>query len=415
MNTLRSGVPRSLCLLALTVTLAACGNQSPVALTSSQDLVSLTLRSDSVSPLTASALMPQGVPFNDDGTPAVQSVRVQVFNNAGDDTGPLIRFDRWGNQSSNGIRDYIELTPESTTATIRLLPGTYDFESTGLTQNNGGVALAYQYLRAQPINGIEKPPEDRSNLKPGEVNIHLKTLIGRVKLEPSLPLNYVLPGQVFDLNLVVQTPDAGGGKRYSVPLADFTYLPISRIPEFGLEVVSSSQLGSRVRVVQPPTNPSPGAAQPLKVSLLQRVVGLRSDLKFTTRPAYQVLPSDVSFEIPLYPTTTLGVDLTRPTLRVFKVQEFRSVIAVGGRVDDNVGIAKIQVYEGVVLLGSTDAEESRQPGVERISFQTGSYSGNDYNWNGVSIDAAKKRTLTVVAQDTSGNETRVTESFLSRF
>ncbi|WP_412029082.1 hypothetical protein [Deinococcus yunweiensis] len=358
--------------IAMTALLAACGSQISTT-ASAPALVPLSLDVGNLGSVKSATLKAQGVPFNDDGTSAVQSVHVKVYEeyNTGGSGIPL-RFDADGNQTPNGSRNYVELTPDQTTTEIRLAPGTYDFEATGLTATTSGVALAYDLQSDRTINATGGPSEDTVTFK-------LRTLVGQVSLEPVLPVTYVLPGQILDLNLVVQTPQIAGGRRYAVPLADYSFSEATGSETRGVSVQETSSLGERIQILPPENNAT-------DIHLYQRLQGLAT-------PNPTLATFGVTFSRPYYSTTGLGVDLERPTL-IASAQEYRGHLFITFDTSDNVGVARVQIYEGVRLVGSTDDLQS--PFGE--FFGAMAYTGGD---------PSVPHDYTVVTQDTSGNETRL--------
>ena len=77
---------RSLGTVAVTALLAACGSQTPTT-ASVPTLIPLTLHLGGLDGVKSAALKPQGVPFKDDGTSAVQSVHVKVYEEYSTDGG----------------------------------------------------------------------------------------------------------------------------------------------------------------------------------------------------------------------------------------------------------------------------------------------------------------------------------------
>lgn len=367
-------LPRALGLVVLTAVLASCGTQSPTAAASaSSALVPVQLQAADLTAVHPAGLKPQGVPFNDDGTSTVQSVHVKVYQGytISGPNAPL-HFDADGNVDPAGSRDYVELTPGATTTTIRLPAGVYDIEAIALTTAQDGLALAYEFLGNQSVN-------QTANGAPGTITVHLHTLIGQARLEPVLPVQYVMPGQVLDLRLVVQTKETAGGRRCDVPLSDFTFPTATQAR--GVEVVSDSKLGERIRI------DAPDNQSETDMALRQRLQGLVDTVPFTGT-------LEVRFARPYYATTTLGVDLERPTLQATPTY-YRGTAQVVFDVADNVGIARIEVYEGVLRVASTDdANSSIFPNAQgKPTFFYG--------------DPTVAHDYTVVAHDTSGNEIRV--------
>lgn len=381
---------RSASLLALTALLAACGSQPSTTVPNSTALVPVTLSTESLAGLRGAELQPQGVPFNPDGSPAVQSVHVQVFNKyvTGGPNTPL-RFDEAGHQDPKGSRDYIELTsakrssnyPDGpygvSSAEIYLAPGTYDFEAIGLTTNTEKIALAYQLLAGQQIGGAAG-----TFTKNQPLLLHLKTILGKASLEPTSPVTAVYPGQELDLKLVVQTPEVAGGKRYDVPLSDFEFLTTPTPGSDGTTVVHSSKLGERIKI----SPPDPGQTE---VTLTQLIRGLTG-----ATPGLGTLP--VSFSRPYAASTTIGVDLGAPEFFVnVSYGDARPPQRTIGRIDVGLpsdafyGSFFVDFYEGVELVGSF----LHKPGDNGTFFL--------FNYS-----IAHK--FTIVVTDPSGNESRQT-------
>lgn len=364
---------RPLALVALTAMLAACGAQGPVTTPANAALVDVTLQTQALSGLKA-----QGIPFQDDGTSAVHFVYIGACIVS---TNICVKFNDQGNEDPNGTHNFVEIHPGASSTTVRLHPGSYTFFATGLSANaDTGVTLAI----AQE-NGIKV-----SAPAPTTVNLHLRTVVGKVSLESALPITYVMPGQTLDLNLIVQTPEADG-KRYVVPLDDFEI--------FGLQatgtVLTKSKLGARIQAATTTDGISNFTATANVNGYARASAGISLLSGFTAE-----------FTRPFYASAKLGADLERPTLARTYMDNIGGdangrFTKYGFTAADNVGIAKIQVYAGVVLISSTVSGESAND----------IYVGADGGFSTPNLRPYYGQKITVIAQDASGNETRYSEIF----
>ena len=369
--------------------MAACNQQATVQPSSSTALSGSPLVSVVLSaPLgTVTALHTQGIPFADDGTPIVQHVHVRVF----DEAGQPVRFDDANTQTASGTHAYVDLTPSQNACTLLLSPGKYSFQAAGLDDSSGSPLLAFGRLDNKVISG-----NDTSILLP------LRTLIGKtdkVVLQTALPMNYVMPGQVFDVNLLVSTA-ASGGKSYPVPLSDFS--ASYALTNTGDTLLAFSPLGARVKA----------GTTSSTFGLSAKVTGLSLG---DVLEQEAVVPNEQVFtpqlNLPVYSTVQLGADLERPVVHVLNFGSFNEplgTVVVGERsfltgfVSDNVGVAAVRIYNGVQLISSSDAGEYGQNGVSQVTFDS---SGN---WTGTfTPPTTGSFSLLVVATDTSGNEIRV--------
>lgn len=365
--------------LSLPLLLAACNSSGGPQADRLDGFARLSLQTSLAS---GAAIQTQGIPFRGDGSPAVQSVRVRVF----DDKARLIRFDNRNMADPAGDREFVELTPGAATADVRLRPGTYSFQASGLTRSRGGTLLAFGRIENRAVNSAEAET----------LYLPLRTLVGNVTLESALPVTSLVYGQQLDLLLTVETPEADG-QRYTVPLSDFN-ASYGIDPRMGT-ILKKSDLGTRV------------IADTAQANQAQNFV-VRAGLDGLVEAEEDVASSQTFravFSRPFYSALTLGADLERPGLTAGGFAQDQGRALISGRVSDNVGVAKVQVYEGPVLIGSSDEDEYGRAGVEQVRFRNRpDDNGTAPNWL---FDWTTPRegdfTLTVLARDTSGNETRV--------
>ena len=210
--------PLAFAALTLPLLLAACGTATsttlvtpdPVAMTTTTDtaLVPISLGAGLDASVSSASLKSQGIPFADDGTPAVQTVRVRVF----DAQHQPVLFDDHNAQLATGAHSFIELHPGGGRVTVQLTQGIYFFQAAGLASTAGTPLLAFGALDNQTVGGSATR----------NLNLLMTTLSGgteALSLTSLLPVNSVVLGQNLDLMLNVQSP-LSGGVRYQVPLTD---------------------------------------------------------------------------------------------------------------------------------------------------------------------------------------------------
>ncbi|WP_020700647.1 hypothetical protein [Deinococcus apachensis] len=352
--------------------LAGCGGGTAPT-PGKEGLVTLTLKAPLPAPVQAAGLRSQAVPMGSDGNTPVGGVRVRVFT--GD--GTPVKFNAQHQADPQGGVDHLDLTPSASSTSVSLTPGTYTFQSSGLSEAENGTLLAFGRLEHQDVAAGTT------------VNLKVQTLTDDVTLTSALPMNAAVPGQTFDVLLTVRTPGVNG-TRFAVPLSDFkaTYT----LDAAAGSVQASSNLGARVGVAA-----SPSAAN---FTLKAALDGL------TARDAETAQPKTFgpTFTLPFLSGTGIGVDLRAPDLAVDTPQVTAGQpILLTGTGGDNVGLKKLEVFDGPVLIGST--EDSA--GVPKVTFDLDGDGKVTNRWRLSWANAAVgPHAVTVIATDTSGNETR---------
>lgn len=351
--------PSLLAALALIAVLAGCASQQsgPTGLYA----VSLHLDGDT-------GIGAQGVPTDPGGVSAVVELHVRVLDSNGD----VVTFDATNAYDPAGSFD--SLTTPADEPLIVLLPaGKYRFQTFGL--DAGGELLAYGETTAQVSHAATSVP----------LSVH--TLLGSAELVEEGLRQYVVAGEVIDLYLRVRTTHGS----FDVPLADFD---VEYKLDEELGDAEGTKLGARVWVTPTPqanvfklraivkgwwldegTPKSGGKLIAIYERPFAHSVGISLD----------VVPPELAFD----PPTPLAVGVPNP---------------LGGTVADDVGVALIQVYEGPVLLASTDADEIAD-GAAQITVVDPATGAWSFAWTPDDTGAYQ---LTAIAIDTSGNETRVT-------
>ncbi|WP_027483647.1 hypothetical protein [Deinococcus pimensis] len=348
-------------LLAASI-LQACGNAP--APSGGHDLVTLTLRAP-LRDVTGAGVTPQAVPTAPEGSSAVQLVRVRVFTS----DGTPVKFDARHQADPSGTLDTIDLTPSASSVSVSLVPGEYVFQSAGRGGTPDSALLAFGRQEHQNVvaNGV--------------VTLKLTTLLdpAALTLTTALPMNAARPGQTFDTRLTVRTLRSGDA-RYDVPLSDFSaaYQPTGGV------IAGSSNLGARVHVDDAPT------ATAFKLDA--DVNGLVAGGSDVAQPG----AGAAHLTLPFVAAGSMNVDLTAPALTAAASSD-----GVTGTAGDDVGLARLDVYDGPVIVAST-----AEGAPAKVTFDVDASGHVTPTWRAPLTLDAGAHALTVVATDSSGNETR---------
>ncbi|HEX7001027.1 MAG TPA: hypothetical protein VF164_04965, partial [Trueperaceae bacterium] len=310
----------------------------------------------------------QGVPTGPGGLSAVAELSVTVLDSNGD----VVTFDAANAYDPSGSFDTL-VSPAAESVTVLLPAGRYRFLTFG--SDSTGELLAYGETVATVSHAATS------------VALEVHTLLGSAALiEEGLRL-YVVAGEVIDLYLRVLTTHGS----YDVPLADFDVKYVLD-PELGH--VTGSDLGARVFV-----SPAPQADEFVIKAVIK---GWRLVDGVPTEHQKVI----ATYERPFAHSAGISLDILPPALAFTPSSPLPVGVAssLGGTAMDDVGVARVQVYEGPVLLASTNAEEIAD-GASPIAFLDPVTGAWTFQWTPLTAGAFR---LTAVAIDTSGNESRVT-------
>lgn len=357
---------RPLAWLALALVLTAlAGCAGHLAQQPEADLASVTLRVAHEGDVGA-----QGVPTDAEGTSAVMVFEIEVLDAAGE----LVRFDAENTYDPEGAATSVTLAAGDTAVTVRLPTGKYTFRTRGLA-GSGGTLLAYGQTVATVTH-------QTSTLK-----LDVYALLGEAELRPDGLRHYIVPGEVLDLYLYVRTD----GGSFRVPLGDYS---VTYELDGELGQLIGSAVGVRVNVTPSPTRDT------FKVTARVRGWSLVNG-----EPKANVKVS-ASFARPFLQASGIVVDSVPPTVTFDSptpTAPSQSVL-LSGTADDEIGIERVQVFEGPVLIGST-ATEDVEAGAARITFSDESTGTWQMSWSPpFSGPGTKTYALTAVAIDTSGND-----------
>lgn len=372
----------SILALGLVLLLAACGQPTPEVQPTPDGFVKLSIGLDSSS-LSTQGITTLGSPYNpNDGTIATNEVQVSVY----DKNNVLVKFNLSGSTytaAAGGSLDHITLNVGTPTANIALLAGGNPYTFT---------SLGYDGDTSTP-HIIAYDSQTRSVATNTTVTVTLTSVLAGAVLTPRFPTTVATPGATLDLMLVVM---ANGHATFSsdylqVPLGDFSVLygPVS-----GAALVNSSNRGIRVTVNSDCTT---------QVTVQGDVTGLNTS--YDPSATFDINGSSgYSLACPAAVGGQIEVDLEPPSVSLTSYDSSNG--AVVGTASDNWAIDKVQVFDGPVLLASTDSNE----GVAPITFVP---TTNQFNATLATPYPAGG--ITVVAFDTSGNEAHTAESLNPNF
>jgi hypothetical protein len=271
-----------------------------------------------------------GGPVDADGALGVVAVRVEVFDQHGD----TVRFN--GSLEADAEGSVTELTLEPGAAPVTMfLPrgGTYTFAASGY--GAGGEFLAFGEASRVALKGRDDA-----------VAITMAGLLGHARLDPRTPVHALLPGQTLDLLLTVMPP---AREDLVVPPADY---------EASYEVENATTIASSGLGVRLQAGPRSGGDVVAKVEAEGLVIlGSRAH------------PGVVTAELRLPFATDVAVDMTPPEVSALAFDPAQK--ALTGVADDDLGVVRLDVYDGPVLLASSDEETADAEGVPVVSFPGG--------------------------------------------
>jgi len=362
--------------LCLATLLAACGRPGPGA----DRMVSfeLALAQDG-------SLTPQGLPHDpDDGGIEVQVMRVWVS----DSQGQPVLFERDGDAyvaAADGSEAFVTLSAGDgemgAEVTLPAFGNPYRFVAHAYLDDPGAVpeaaVIGYADRSASVVDG-------------GTVWFSPVSVLGEARLRTRFPTSYVAPGATVDLMLVVSP---NGHDHLEVPIGDF----MADYMVSGATIVSQSNRGVRLLV----DDACDGAV--LVTGTVWGVVMVGGEIVADA----VAMNGGAGLELPCSTTlgSGLGLDKEAPTVAITSYDPM--ILEVQGTADDNMGIVKVQLFDGPVLLASSDSYEATGS-VAKVTFP----GGNAFT---ATLTAAVAQNLVAVAFDAAGNEGTSAETFDPRF
>lgn len=306
-------------------------------------------------PLTRVTLSSIGGPLTSEGHLELMRVDVRVL----DEAGVAVRFGADGVANRGGAHGLITIPPGQASVAASLPPGaSYEFNAAAF--DAAGNQLAYGVKANHVPAGQDLA-----------VVLELETILGAAMLTPRLPTRQLMPGQELDLMLSASPPGRPGLK---VPTSDYraSYSVINGT------IIASSDRGLRVR-----------AGQRIGGDLV-----IYGNLEGLVLAADTVAAGAVTADLRLPFSSTLSIDLEPPNIT--RLEYDPGTRSLAGVVDDDCGVARVDVYDGPVLLASTAMAAAGGPSevvfgggtgfTARLALPPGDYS------------------LTLLAFDRSGNQ-----------
>lgn len=340
------------CIWIVTACVVALGAVACTESPSSNRATARVLVSTSVG---AAAVTPSGVPTDGDGQTGVAAAELTIYRG-----GAQIYLDGAGVEVDAADAEPILLTPTANSVELILFHGTYDF----LVAARDDQEPTPNDLADGSVLGVVV--HDDVN-----VRVPLVSLIGSAVF--GAPVT-VLPNQVFDVFLTVRPPNRTDLR---VPTGDFT----ATYDVIGSTPIGSSELGIRMTATCGTitiTADVTRSGEAIPSTQANTVIGVDFLCPTSTIPvSIDLIPPFVSISSPLNGSTATidtPVELSGPTN------------------DDQTGVASVEIYDGVALLGTATIEEGvPQPWTFTFTPNT-----------------ARTYNLTAIATDNAGNQSGTT-------
>lgn len=324
-------------LCALALLLAAC-NQ-PTAKAPPPNFVTLSIKVDGATLNGGDALQPQGIPTDPKtGDIVLDAVQVTVRDKNND----VVQFqeDAGTYVAAETGAGYIELGAggeAKVSLPSHLEP--FTFESIGMVNKEW---VGYHSVKQEVTQNAN-------------VTITLESILGGAVLTPRYPTNFVVPGEIIDLMLVVMANgnDSFPDDYLQVPTGDFTvrYDSIT-----GGIIENESNRGIRVTA----------DAFCTEIEVNGWVTGLRLDSDEVSTGSD---PLSLAKQLECVPAAkgSLRADLVAP---IVTLDYNMATGQVTGAAEDNLAIAKLEIFDGPVLVATTDGDDIG-PDVAEIAFIAG--------------------------------------------
>jgi hypothetical protein len=310
-------------------------------------------------PLVEVNLTLAGAPLQSAGQLELTHANVQVHDAAG----APVRFDADNVIQAEGEHEQLSV-PAGTAALTLYLPEGAAWSFTGRAFDADDNLLAVASAQHTTASGSSNATV-----------LRFTSLLGAARLETRLPTRQLLPGQEIDLLLSItphERPDL------SVPTPDY-HASFETLNGANLHF---SEHGVRVRV-------GDRAGGDLVVT------GSAAGLLLTDGEA---VPGVVSATLRLPFSTGLGVDLEPPELSKLAFDAGQQIFT--GVAEDNYGVVRLELYDGPVLLASTDTAAAVSKGAATVIFP----GGGTAFFSQLSLPSGS-HSLTAKATDFSGNQT----------
>lgn len=373
----RVSTPLTVVFASSALLLGACSRSVPVPAVTGQ-LVEVGLNAGFVGKLTATTPRALGLPID---APALHmNVKVR------DAKGNPVAFKDGVYDPSNQGSTTLTLNTDNAFAQKVLLPaGSYTFENAtkdGDTDEEGTALLAYG-----PAS------ENQAVITAGKSNVTLKfhavydpksSSLGFIRNTAQLFTN-----STFDLGLFAKSNPVNGVS-YAIPTSDITMDATPYSVAQGTINGASSKLGVNVTAT--------GSTQTPSVTVNAHFKAWTQTGSDTAEQTSQTLTFTHAIAM-----ETVSLDWSAPTNVTIAVPDSTTVgsaATVTGTAQDDVALASVRLYAGVQLVASSETQE-QSGSVAPVAMKA------DGTWRTTwTPEKAGTFTLTVMATDTSGNETR---------
>lgn len=371
--------------LSLPLLLAACGTSASTPIASAASLVKLSVRASAeTGALKTQSFRTLGLPTLPTGAVPTLAFSVKVR----DAQGRLMVFKNGAYDPTGTGVTSLTLNSVNSFAQVVLLPaGSYTFENVAKDDVQGDLMYAY---------GPATENQATVSGESGTVALKYHAVFNPAmsKLDFGSSVAQLFTNNTFNLNLVAQTAAHVAGQsdvQANVPTSDLGAVSYALgAPTDGTLNGAGSKLGVNVTARGTDTRP-----------VVAVTASFSAWIRSTDGLSASFVPTTLSFSHAVV-TNTVRVDTVAPVATVNPVAPGAVInlgTAVSGSATDDVQVSKIQLFDNQTLVASLDAAD----GVTRIN------SDANGSWNTTWFPASVgSHDLTVVATDSSGNESRST-------
>lgn len=301
-----------------------------------------------------------GGPLDQNGQPYPHALELEVV----DEHGRTVTFNDELLADSRGSRTSVSLLPEAPGVTIGLRIG-HDFELKVRGSDAAGNQLTFGEASLT------------TSAAPAAVLIELRSLLGSGRLVPRLPVTQLVPGQTIDL-LHTASPNERPDLSIAYHELEVTY-------GGNAEVLSASPRGVRVKVG----------------NRLDGDVVVEAHAEGLVLSSDGVQPGRITSTFTRPFISGVNADVTAPIVE--DLQFFEHDARLSGVAYDDQSLSRLDVYDGPLLLATTDPEQADRHGAQVVAFP----EGTTYFEAPLALPPGEYE-LTILATDLAGNQAAAT-------